>query len=67
MATHGHDAHGHAAHGHAAHGSDKGAAFVGLFGGMILLLAVVYGIVQWTNAKYAGHEGGETPAAAAPH
>ena len=65
MATHGHDS--HAAHGHAAHGSDKGAAFVGLFGGVILLLAVVYGIVQWTNAKYAGHEGGERPAAESTH
>jgi hypothetical protein len=59
MATHGHDHHGHA-----AHGSDKGAAFVGLFGGLILLLGVVYGIVRWTNAKYA-HEGGERPAAEA--
>ena len=58
MASHGHDH-------HVSHGSDKGAAFVGLFGGVILLLAVVYGIVQWTNAKYAGHEGGEQPAAEA--
>ena len=56
MASHGHDQ-------HVAHGSDKGAAFVGLFGGVILLFAIVYGIVQWTNSKYAGHEGGETPAA----
>jgi hypothetical protein len=61
MATHGHDHHTQV-----SHGSDKGAAFVGLFGGAILLLAVVYGIVQWTNAKYAGHaEGGERPAAEA--
>jgi len=63
MSTHGHD---HHAPGH--HGSDKGAAFVGLFGGLILLLGIVYGIVQWTNAKYAGHgEGGAAAAAETKH
>ena len=62
MSTHGHDHHGHA-----HHGSDKGAAFVGLFGGLILLLAVVYGIVVWTNGKYAGHGEGAAAAAETKH
>ena len=63
MSTHGHDHHGHV-----PHGSDKGAAFVGLFGGLILLLGVVYGIVTWTNGKYAGHaEGGAAAAAETKH
>ena len=63
MANHGHDAHGHV-----SHGSDKGAAFVGLFGGMIFLLAVVYGVVVWTNGRFAGHgaAAGSPPAAGAP-
>jgi hypothetical protein len=64
MATHGHDQHAHG-HGH-AHGSDKGAAFVGLFGGLIFLGAVVYGLVVWTNGRFEGHRaGGAAPAAGA--
>ena len=45
--------------GHSNHGSDKGAAFTGLIGGAIVIGAILYGIVLWTNAKFAGHEGGE--------
>ena len=53
-------------HEHADVSRDKGAAFVGLFGGLIVLGAVVYGTVVWTNAQFAGHEAGATaPAAAA--
>ena len=48
---------------------DKAPAFIGLIGGAIVLTAFMYGIVVWTNAKYAGHgeakEG--TPAAATTH
>ena len=44
---------------------DKGPAFVGLFVGALLLGSFMYGMVRWTNSRYAGHaEGGETPAAA---
>ena len=64
MATHGHDSHAHG-HGH-AHGSDKGAAFVGLFGGIIILGAIVYALVLWTNSRFEGHAaGGAAPAAGA--
>jgi hypothetical protein len=76
-AHHGHDAHGHDAHGAHGHGhghghgaddvaGDKKAAFVGLVGGMAVIGALVYGMVLWTNAQFAGHAaGGERPAAAA--
>ena len=68
MAAHGHDAHGaHGHHGHADANGDKAAAFVGLVGGMVLLGAMVFGVVKWTNGQYAGHGAGgaEKPAAAA--
>lgn len=42
----GHDNHG---------GSDMGAAFTGLIGGAILVGAILYGIVVWTNGQFAGH------------
>jgi hypothetical protein len=42
--------------GHAQQGSDKGAAFAGLIGGAVLIGAILYGIVIWTNAQFAGHE-----------
>lgn len=68
MGGHGHDAHGHGhAHGH-AHvdtSGDKAAAFVGMLGGLVVLGAMTYGMVLWTNSRFAGHEGGEKPAAAA--
>lgn len=51
----GHDAHG---------GSDTGAAFAGLIGGAIFIGAILYGIVLWTNDRFAGHKA-EKPAAAA--
>ena len=66
MATHGHSGHG-AHHGaHAAHGSDKGAAFVGLFGGIVVLAAFVYGVVVWTNGRFEGHAAGGAAGGAAP-
>jgi hypothetical protein len=46
----GHDSHG------SAHGSDMGAAFTGLIGGAILIGAILYGIVLWTNSKFEGHK-----------
>ena len=46
---------------------DKSAAFTGLILGAITIFVIVFAIVRFTNAKYAGHEGGEAPPAAAPH
>ncbi len=76
-AAHGAGAHGashhdaHAGH-HGAHADDvagdKRAAFVGLVGGMALIGALMYGMVQWTNAQFAGHSaGGEKAAATSTH
>ena len=42
--------------GHAQQGSDKAAGFMGLIGGAIFIAAIIYGIVLWTNAQFAGHE-----------
>ncbi len=42
--------------GHAQQGSDKAAGFMGLIGGAIFIGAIIYGIVLWTNAQFAGHE-----------
>lgn len=42
--------------GHAQQGSDKGAAFMGLIGGAVLIGAILYAIVIWTNGQFAGHE-----------
>ena len=44
-----------ATHQHHAPGSDKAPAFIGLIGGAVVLAVFLYGIVLWTNAKYAGH------------
>jgi hypothetical protein len=46
---------------------DKSAAFTGLILGAIALFVLVFAIVRFTNAKYAGHEAGAEPAAAATH
>jgi hypothetical protein len=46
---------------------DKSAGFIGLILGSIAIFVIVFAIVRLTNAKYAGHEGGEAahaPAAA---
>jgi hypothetical protein len=53
-------AHEHDTHTH-ARGSDRGAAFLGLIIGVIVLFAIVRTIVALTNAKYSH----ERPAAAA--
>ena len=45
---------------------DKPAAFVGLIGGAILVLAMVLTIVHFTNVKFEGHKAGE-PAAQTTH
>jgi hypothetical protein len=48
------------------HREDMRAGFTGLIVGAIVLAAIVYGIVQLTNLKYAGEEhGGATKAPAA--
>ena len=36
-----------------------GAAFTGLIGGAIFLGAIIYGIVLWTNARFASHHKAE--------
>ena len=56
-----HDAHAHPS----GHAPDKAAGFMGLLVGVVLLLSVMYGIVQWTNSRFEGHVAGaaETPAA----
>jgi hypothetical protein len=42
---------------------DIGPAFTGLIGGAILLGAILYGVVQWTNGRFEDHEAGEKKAA----
>jgi hypothetical protein len=37
------------------HPEDKKAAFTGLIVGAIALAALCYGVVLWTNARFAGH------------
>ena len=50
----------------ASHGSDKGAAFVGLIGGVLFIGAVVYAVSMWTSSRFEGHaEGGEHAAVSA--
>ena len=45
------------------HSSDKGAAFTGLIVTSVALFLLAFGIVKWTNAKFADHEPGKAPAA----
>ena len=49
--------HGHAHHGHAHHSvrEDRMPAFIGLVAGAVFIAAVLFGVVQWTNAQFAGH------------
>jgi hypothetical protein len=44
---------------------DKSAGFIGLILGSIAIFVIVFAIVRLTNAKYAGHEGGEVSPAPA--
>jgi hypothetical protein len=46
-------------------GSDLGAAFAGLIGGAVVIGLILYGIVLWTNDRFAGHAAGKPSAAAA--
>lgn len=41
---------------------DKSAGFTGLLVAVVFLFATIYGIVQYTNAKYAGHTAGAAEA-----
>ncbi len=43
---------------------DMGAAFMGLIGGAIFIGAILYGIVVWTNAQFAGHAAEAKPTSA---
>ncbi len=54
MSTHHHDV-----------SRDKGPAFLGLIIGVVVLTAMMYGMVQWTNTRFEGHAAG-APAAGAP-
>ena len=47
------------------HGTDMRAAYMGLFVGLLVLLAIVYGIVRWTDSRFEGHE--PAPGASTPH
>ena len=38
--------------------NDKSAAFTGLLVTALTLAAIVFGIVTWTNARYAGEKPG---------
>ena len=50
----------------APHAGDKSAAFTGLILGAIAIFVLMFAIVRFTNAKYAGHGTGEgAPAAPA--
>ena len=40
----------------ALHPGDKRAAFIGMLVTSALLFALSYGLVQYTNAKFAGHK-----------
>ena len=53
MSTHHHDV-----------SRDKGPAFLGLIIGVVVLTALVYGMVQWTNARFEGHAAGAAAPAA---
>ena len=55
------------AHAPAHQGTDRRAAFTGLIVGAVVTVAILYATVQWTNARFAGHEGAAAPAASATH
>ncbi|MEO7963611.1 MAG: hypothetical protein ABIT38_06840 [Gemmatimonadaceae bacterium] len=42
--------------------NDRSAAFTGLIVTAVALFVLVFGIVTWTNSKYAGETGGEKAA-----
>ena len=46
---------------HNDHKADARAAFMGLIFGAIALLLIMYGIVQWTNTRFEGHQSAATP------
>ena len=52
---------------HHAHHDDKRAAFTGLIVTAVALFIIAFTIVKLTNAKFASHEAGGAPAAAAKH
>jgi hypothetical protein len=41
------------------------AAFIGLAVGLVAVLAIVYGIVRWTDSRFDAH--GAAPATTTPH
>lgn len=45
---------------------DKPAAFMGLVGGAVLIAALCFALVQWTNAQFASHHAEAAPAGGAP-
>jgi len=42
--------------------NDKGAAMLGLVVTALVLFVLSFGIVKWTNGKFAGHEPGQAKA-----
>ena len=51
----------------ALHSSDKPAAFMGLIGGTIAIIALCYAMVVWTNSLFEGHTPGRPAPAGAQH
>ncbi len=49
------------------HSDDKRAAFAGLIVTSVALFVLAYGIVLWTNAKFAGHSAGTKAEATTTH
>ena len=43
---------------------DKPAAFMGLVGGVVMIAALCFALVQWTNAQFASHHAEAAPAGA---
>ena len=52
---------------HHAHHDDKRAAITGMLITAAALFLIAFSIVKLTNMKFAGHEAGSAPAAAAKH
>jgi len=46
---------------------DRAPAYVGLVASALILLALIFGMVKWTNSRFAGHSKAEGAAAAAEH
>lgn len=68
-----HDSHAHDGHDHAPHSvsHDRRPAYIGLVAGAMLIGAILFGMVKWTNSRFASHgepaAGGNATTPAATH